>query len=110
MTTMNIKKGDTVLVTAGKEKGKKGPIEKIIALTNRVVVQGINMRKHHLKPTQSSPRGGIVEIPGTMNRANVMIICPHCNKPTRVKHTITENGSKFRSCIHCNGSLDSAQS
>ena len=107
MATMSIKKGDTVAVIAGREKGKQGTVEKVIAADNRVVVTGINIRKRHLKPTRTQPRGGILEMPAPFSRSNVMIVCPHCSKPTRIRHTATENGF-FRSCVHCAGSLDQA--
>lgn len=78
-----IKKGDSVLVIAGREKGKKGTIERVIRESNRVVIVGINMRKRHLKPSRKHPRGGIVEIAAPLSRANVMIIDPATEKPVR---------------------------
>ena len=103
---MTIKKGDTVQVIAGREKGKSGVIEKILPEVSRVVVSGVNIRKHHLKPNKNRPKGGISEFPAPFNRANVMLVCPHCSKPTRIKHSI-EGTTKYRSCMHCQASLDS---
>lgn len=103
---MNIKKGDTILVLSGREKGKRGVVEVTSPASNRLVVNGLNIRKHHLKPSKSSPRGGIAEIPAPLPRAAVMVVCPHCSKPTRIKMTITEQGTKYRACQHCQGSLD----
>ncbi|MEI6477874.1 MAG: 50S ribosomal protein L24 [bacterium] len=105
---MTIKKGDQIQVIAGRDKGKRGVVEKVIAETSRVVVGGVNIRKHHLKRSSSRPQGGIIEMPGAFSRANVMVVCPHCSKLTRIAHTISEQ-SKFRSCIHCKGSLDNAK-
>lgn len=82
---MTVKKGDTVLVIAGREKGKKGTIEHVMRETNRVVVAGINLRKRHLKPGKKHPRGGIVEIAASMHRSNVMVIDPATEKPVRGK-------------------------
>ena len=104
---MTIKKGDTVHIIAGKEKGKQGVVEKSILSTNRVIVTGINIRKHHLKPTKTRPKGGIAEFPGSLSRANVMIVCPHCSRPTRIKHTAGADNKKYRYCSHCQASLDS---
>jgi large subunit ribosomal protein L24 len=105
---MNIRKGDTVYIISGKEVGKQGKIEKVLPIADRVVVGGINIRKHHQKPSQKFPQGGIVEFPAPMNRSNVMVVCPHCSKTTRVKSTTSEDGQKYRCCVHCQGSLDSS--
>ena len=103
---MNIKKGDKVLVNAGKSKGSQGVVEKIVRETNRVVVTGVNMRKKHVKPSKSSPRGGIIEYPAPFSRDNVIVVCPHCSKPTRIGNTVGADNKKYRFCIHCKGSLD----
>lgn len=103
---MNIKKGDTVLVLSGREKGKKGVVEQAVQARDKVVITGINIRKHHLKPSKNRPRGGIAELPAPLARSTVMIICPHCSKPSRVKMVVSDQGSKYRACQHCQGSLD----
>jgi large subunit ribosomal protein L24 len=82
---MTVKKGDNVLVIAGREKGKRGVIDRVIAEKNRVVVAGVNMRKRHLKPSRSHPRGGIVEIAAAFSRSNVMVIDPATEKPVRAE-------------------------
>lgn len=71
---MPVRTGDTVLVIAGKEKGKRGTVLKILTKTQRVIVEGINMRKRHQKPTQANPRGGITEFPASMHRSNVLLV------------------------------------
>jgi large subunit ribosomal protein L24 len=96
MPRTTIKKGDTVQIIAGKERGKRGQVERVIPATNRVVVAGLNMLKRHLKPTRTNPRGGIIEKPGSLHRSNVMVICPQTDKPTRVGHAVGANGSKNR--------------
>jgi len=103
---MTIKKGDTVFVIAGREKGKQGKVEKVVLEKNRAIIGGVNMRKRSVKPTQRSPKGGIVDFPAAFSVANMMILCPHCSKTTRVKKAVGEDGKKFRTCTHCNGSLD----
>ena len=102
---MTIKKGDLVQIISGPDKGKKGTVEKTIPSIDRVIVAGINIRKHHLKPRNNRPKGGIVEAPAPLNRSNVMIICPSCSKLTRIQHT-SSNGVKYRSCTHCKNSID----
>ena len=93
---MTIKKGDLVQIISGKDKGKQGKVAHVIPSTDRLAVEGLNMRKRHLKPTRTNPKGGIVEIPGTMHRSNVMIMDPHTSKPTRIKHGFTADNKKFR--------------
>jgi large subunit ribosomal protein L24 len=102
---MTIRKGDTVQVIAGKEKGKKGPILTLDRAKNRVVVDGVNLRTRHLKPTQSRPKGGIVQLPGSMARANVILLCGHCGKLTRGR-MLTENDHTYRACSFCTGAFD----
>jgi large subunit ribosomal protein L24 len=80
---MTIKKGDNVLVIAGREKGKRGVVEGVLPEANRVVIAGVNLRKRHLKPSQKHPRGGIVEIATAFSRANVMVIDSATEKPVR---------------------------
>lgn len=103
---MNLKKGDKVLVSSGRAKGSQGTIEKTVPEKNRVVVAGVNIRKKSVKPSKNAPKGGIIEYPAALSRDNVMIICPHCSKPTRVGSTIGADNKKYRYCKHCKGSLD----
>ncbi len=79
-----VKKGDTVQVIAGKDKGKRGEVIRVIPTENRVVVQGVNLVKKHQKPSQATPQGGIVEEPAALHASNVMLIDPKSDKPTRV--------------------------
>ena len=83
---MQIKKGDTVLVTTGKDSGKKGKVLKVLPEANRIVVEGVNRVKKHTKPNRALPQGGIQRIEAPLNASNVMILCGKCNKPTRVGH------------------------
>ncbi|MBK9272527.1 MAG: 50S ribosomal protein L24 [Saprospiraceae bacterium] len=91
---MKIKKGDTVQVIAGSQKGKKGTITAIIKETNRAVVEGINIRKKHLKPTNNNP-GGIVDIEAPLHISNLALLDPKSGSPTRVGYKI-EKGLKVR--------------
>lgn len=92
---MYIKTGDKVQVITGKEKGKKGTVIKVLRNENRVVVEGLNMIKKHVKPSQINPEGGIVEREAAIHASNVMLIDPKTKKPTRIKIEV-ENGKKVR--------------
>ena len=92
---MKLRKGDKVMVISGNDKGKTGVIQKVDPKTNRVVVEGINLRKKHKKPTQNNPEGTIVEIYAPINASNVMIIDPATKKPTRIGHKEVK-GKKVR--------------
>ena len=92
---MNLKKGDKVIVIAGRDKGKSGVIQKVIPESNRVVVEGVNVRKKHQKPTQANPEGSIVEIYAPIDASNVMLEDPKTKKPTRIGHKIVK-GKKVR--------------
>lgn len=103
---MKIKKGDNVLVTTGKDAGKKGKVLRVIPDKNRVVVEGVNRVKKHQKPSRSLPQGGILKIETALNASNVMLVCKRCNQPTRIAHKIMENGEKARFCKKCGEALD----
>lgn len=98
---MKIKKGDTVKIIAGKDKGKTGKVEKVFPKKNRVLVAGVNLYKRHLKPQGKDKPGGIVEISRPLPIANVALICPKCNQPTRVGYLIAKDNQKHRICKKC---------
>jgi len=92
---MNFIKGDKVIVIAGRDKGKTGAIQKVDPKTNRVVVEGVNLRKKNKKPTQNSPEGSVVEIYAPIDASNVMLVDPKTKKPTRIGHKVVK-GKKVR--------------
>ena len=92
---MNLVKGDKVIVIAGRDKGKTGTIQKVIPEQNRVVVEGINLRKKNNKPSQKNPDGGIVEIYAPIDASNVMLVDPKTKQPTRIGHKDVK-GKKVR--------------
>lgn len=102
---VHVRKGDTVLVVTGKDAGKKGKVISVEPAKSRVIVEGINIVKRHRKATPQMPQGGIVEKEAPIHSSNVMLYCPKCNKPTRIKKKILENGNKERVCKHCGESL-----
>ncbi|MDD3268036.1 MAG: 50S ribosomal protein L24 [Syntrophomonadaceae bacterium] len=103
---MHVKKGDTVMVTTGKDAGKKGKILKVLPRENRVVVEGVNKVKKHQKPSRSLPQGGILRIESPLNASNVMLVCNRCNTPTRVGRKVMENDEKARTCKKCGETID----
>ena len=101
---MNIKKGDTVVVLSGKDKGKKGEVLGTVPKESKVVVKGINMVTCHIKPRQQGQEGGIMNREAAIAACKVQVVCPKCGKGTRVAHKI-ENGKKTRVCKHCGAEL-----
>jgi ribosomal protein L24, bacterial/organelle len=101
---MHVRKGDTVVVIAGKEKGKRGRILRVFTDKERVVVERVNMVKRHTKPTQANARGGILEKEGTIAMSNLALWCGKCAKGRRAKAEIREGQKKRRMCVKC-GSL-----
>ena len=102
---LNVKKGDNVLVLAGKDKGKTGKVLSANPKSGRVVVEGVNVITKHNKPRSAQVPGGIEKTNGTIDASNVQIICPVCGKATRVAHGEIE-GKKNRLCKKCGASLD----
>ncbi len=98
---LGIKKNDNVIVLAGDEKGKKGRVLSLNSDKNRILVEGINMIKKHLKPSKKQQQGGIIDKEALFSTSNVMLICPKCDKPTRLGSTLLENGKKIRVCKKC---------
>ncbi len=92
---MNFVKGVKVIVIAGADKGKTGTIQKVIPESNRVVVENVNVRKKHQKPTQANPEGSIVKVYAPIDASNVMLEDPKTKKPTRIGHKIVK-GKKVR--------------
>jgi large subunit ribosomal protein L24 len=128
-----IRKGDTVVVLAGKDAGKRGTVEQVIrqmaapsatrsvfrrgsgAGGVKVIVEGLNISKRHTKPRQSSSttdrtpkihQGGILEIAQPLPIARVMLVCPSCSKPTRIAHVTLDTGRRVRVCRHCAQQLE----
>jgi large subunit ribosomal protein L24 len=104
-----LRRGDEVLVLTGKDAGKRGTIERVVR-PDRIVVGGVNIAKRHTKPrtrqgrNDRAPRvqqGGILEIAQPLRMSNVMLICPSCSRPTRIRHERPESGRTVRVCVHC---------
>ncbi|WP_165171250.1 MULTISPECIES: 50S ribosomal protein L24 [unclassified Adlercreutzia] len=103
---MHVKKGDTVKILCGKDKGKQGKILRSIPQKQRVVVEGANMMKKAMRPTQANPQGGISTVEAPIHVSNVMLVCPHCNQASRVSKRVNEAGKKVRVCKKCGKDID----
>lgn len=104
---MKVKKDDTVIVIAGKDKGKKGKVLTTVPDENRVVVEGVNMQKKHVKARSAQQAGGIIDKQGAIDCSNVMVVCPKCGKAVRVAYAIDEKTSKkVRVCKKCGEKLE----
>ena len=102
---LNVKKGDNVVIIAGKDKGKTGKVLVAMPADGSVVVAGVNMIAKHKKPRNANDKGGIIKKEGKIDASNVQIICPTCGKATRVAHEVKDN-KKIRECKKCGADLD----
>ena len=102
---MKLKVGDKVVVISGKDKGKEGKIVKTLKAENRVVVEGVNVVKKHIKPNGQTA-GSIVEVESSIDASNVMIVDPKTGKATRIGHTIDKKGKKVRVTKKSNSTID----
>lgn len=103
---LRVKKEDTVLVISGKEKGKKGRVLSVLPSKEGVIIEKINIIKRHMKPNRKYTQGGIIEKEAPVHISNVMLICPKCNKPTRIGNRLLESGKKVRVCKKCQEVID----
>jgi large subunit ribosomal protein L24 len=103
---LHVKKGDTVKVISGKERGKTGKILKAFPEKGRVIVEHLNMIKRHTKRRSQGQGGGILEREGTLAVSSVMLVCPSCKKATRLAKKLLEDGSKARICKKCGEVVD----
>ena len=109
---MKVKRGDKVLIIKGKDRGKTGKILRILKDSKRVVVENINLMKKAVRPDRKRQKGGIIEFPSPIAVSNVQIICPRCNKKTRVssrslkKKAGSKKNKRERICKKCKGAVD----
>lgn len=98
---IKVKKGDTVKILAGRDRGKTGVVERVIPKKLVVVVTGLNIVKKHVRPRRRVPQGGIMTMPAPLPISRVMVVCPRCQKATRIAITIDGSGVRQRSCKKC---------
>jgi|TARA_B110000014_G_C19964435_1_gene499190 large subunit ribosomal protein L24 len=102
-----VRKNDNVVVVAGKDRGKRGRVLRVVPDKNRVVVEGVNFIKKHTRPNpQANVKGGIVEREAALHASNVQIVCPECGAPTRIGRQLLADGRKVRICRKCDGAVD----
>lgn len=103
---VHVKKGDLVQVLTGKDRGKRGKVLSVDPDKGRALVDGINVQKRHTKATQKMPQGGIVERPGPLSASNLMLVCPSCDKASRVARERDAEGNLRRVCKSCGRPVD----
>lgn len=103
---MNIRRGDNVLVIAGKEKGKTGRVDRHLTGEDRLVVEGVNMITRHVKARPGQRQSGRIQQEGPIHLSNVMLICNKCSRPTRPNVVRLESGDRVRSCPKCKEVID----
>ena len=101
MNKIHVKTGDTVYITSGDDKGKKGKVLEVSPKESKVIVEGINLVTKHVKPRRMGENGGIVKAEAPMYASKVMLVCPKCDKPTRVAHAKDKKGNTFLLCKQC---------
>ena len=101
---MKIKKGDTVQVLSGNDKGKTGEVLEVIPKTEKIIVKGVNVRKKHVKPRKQGEEGGIISVECAIHSSKVNVVCPKCGKPARLGYKV-EDGKKVRVCKKCGTEL-----
>ena len=102
---MKIKKGDQVKIMAGNDRGKVGKVLVAIPEEGKIVVEGLNIKKKHVRPRQQGKKGELVRVPAPFPVSRVALVCPHCAKPTRVGFALKAIGGKPRVCKKCKGEI-----
>ena len=103
---MKIRKNDEVLVIRGDDRGKRGKVHRSFPRDERILVEGVNFVKRHMRPRPNVKQAGIVEREAPIHVSSVMLLCSKCHRPTRVGFRILEDGSKVRSCRRCGEVID----
>ncbi|NLW47370.1 MAG: 50S ribosomal protein L24 [Firmicutes bacterium] len=106
MSVRNLKKGDEVVVISGKNKSRRGKIQRVLPDIEAVIVEGINLAKKHAKPTQNNPQGGVIDKSLPLRTSKVMVVCSGCNQPTRLRRERAVDGGVVRICRNCGKTLD----
>ena len=102
---MRIKKGDTVKVLSGNDKGKTGEVLEVIPKTEKIIVKGINVRKKHVKARKQGQESGIIPVECAIHSSKVNVVCPKCGKAVRVGYKVKEDG-KVRVCKSCGAEIE----
>ena len=103
---MKIRKGDTVVIIAGKDRGKRGKVRRAWPDEERVIVDGLNMIKRHSRARRAARQAGIIELEAPIHVSNVMLVCEKCGNPTRISFRFLDDGKKVRICNSCQEMID----
>ncbi|HAM55214.1 MAG TPA: 50S ribosomal protein L24 [Candidatus Rokubacteria bacterium] len=106
MASVHVRRGDTVAIIAGRERGKRGKVLRVLHAEGRVLVEKINMIKKHQRPTQKLRQGGIIERENPLALSNVLLVCGRCDGPVRTGVQVLGNGRKLRVCKKCGEPID----
>jgi large subunit ribosomal protein L24 len=106
MAGAHVRRGDTVAVISGRERGKRGKVLRVLHARGRVLVEKVNMVKRHQRPTQKLRQGGIIEREGALALANVLVVCGRCDRPARTGIKVLGDGRRIRVCKRCGESID----
>ena len=103
---MKIRKNDTVIVIAGKDRGKKGKVRRALPNEDKVIVEGLNMIKRHSRARRATRQAGIIELEAPIHVSDVMLVCEKCGNPTRVSFRFLDDGKRVRICNSCREVID----
>lgn len=106
MNNVHVKTGDEVVVINGKNRGKRGKVMQVSPKEGKVIVEGVNVVTKHVKPRQMGEPGGLIKAESALYADKVQLVCPKCDKPTRVGHDVDKNGKKVRVCKKCNAQFE----
>ena len=102
---LKVKKGDTVKILSGNDKGKTGEVIEIMPTSEKIMVKGINIRKKHVKPRKQGEEGGIIQLECAIHISKVSVVCPKCSKPTRIGIKMDKDNNKIRFCKKCGAEI-----
>ena len=104
---LSVRKNDEVQVIAGRDRGKRGRVLRVLPEKNRLIVEGVNLIKRHTRPNPAKNiKGGVVQREASLHASNVQLVCPECGASTRVGHKVLDDGRKVRICRKCGGVVD----
>ena len=101
-----LKKGDEVIILSGRDRGRRGKIQRVLSREGKVIIEGLNLAKKHAKPTKTNPQGGVIDKVIPMPAGKVMLVCSGCNQPTRLRREAAVDGELVRICRQCGRTID----
>ena len=101
-----VRRGDSVQVMKGRDRGKQGQVQRVLTKEGRLLVDGVNLVRRHQRPRPGLQQAGIITIEAPIHSSNVKVVCPHCNQPARLGFTFLSDGRKVRFCKKCRESME----